>query len=120
MGSSHVAVDQVQKLSLIHILDVYKRQGPDVVTYAEMMGLYAEVAGLARRRLVRVPMLTPVSYTHLDVYKRQRLPLPERGPGLGQDPMLFVEAQQVILWELGVKLNLVHCRDYTRLVNELL
>jgi hypothetical protein len=51
---------------------------------------------------------------------RQRLPLPERGPGLGQDPMLFVEAQQVILWELGVKLNLVHCRDYTRLVNELL
>ena len=33
--------------------------GPDVVSYAEMMATYAEVAGLARRRLIKVPLLTP-------------------------------------------------------------
>lgn len=38
---------------------IYEAGGPDVVTYAEMMSLYAEIAGLARRRLVRVPLLTP-------------------------------------------------------------
>ena len=43
---------------------IYEVGGPDVVTYAEMMGLYAEVAGLARRRLVRVPMLTPGLSSH--------------------------------------------------------
>ena len=43
---------------------IYEAGGPDVVTYAEMMGLYAEVAGLARRRLVRVPLLTPGLSSH--------------------------------------------------------
>ena len=38
---------------------VYEIGGPDVVTYAEMMALYAEVAGLPRRRLITVPVLTP-------------------------------------------------------------
>src|SRR3954453_708418 len=33
--------------------------GPDVVTYAEMMDLYADVAGLRRRVVVPVPVLTP-------------------------------------------------------------
>jgi uncharacterized protein YbjT (DUF2867 family)/uncharacterized protein YndB with AHSA1/START domain len=33
--------------------------GPDIVTYAEMMALYADVAGLRRRRVVPVPVLTP-------------------------------------------------------------
>lgn len=33
--------------------------GPEVVSYAEMMGIYAQVAGLARRRLIKVPLLTP-------------------------------------------------------------
>jgi hypothetical protein len=33
--------------------------GPDVVTYADMMATYAEVAGLPRRRLVPVPVLSP-------------------------------------------------------------
>ncbi len=33
--------------------------GPDVVTYEEMMQLYAEVAGLRRRIVVPVPVLTP-------------------------------------------------------------
>lgn len=33
--------------------------GPDVCTYEEMMRIYAEVAGLPRRRIVSVPLLTP-------------------------------------------------------------
>lgn len=33
--------------------------GPDVVSYAEMMGVYAREAGLTRRRLIPVPVLTP-------------------------------------------------------------
>lgn len=33
--------------------------GPDVLTYRQMMQTYAEVAGLAKRRVVAVPVLTP-------------------------------------------------------------
>ncbi len=33
--------------------------GPDVVSYAELMATYARVAGLTRRRLIPVPVLTP-------------------------------------------------------------
>ena len=33
--------------------------GPDVVTYEEMMQLYAEVAGLRPRVVIPVPVLTP-------------------------------------------------------------
>jgi uncharacterized protein YbjT (DUF2867 family) len=33
--------------------------GPDVLTYADMMATYAAAAGLPRRRLVPVPMLSP-------------------------------------------------------------
>jgi uncharacterized protein YbjT (DUF2867 family) len=33
--------------------------GPEVVSYADMMATYAEVAGLPRRRLVPVPVLSP-------------------------------------------------------------
>ncbi|HRW36839.1 MAG: SDR family oxidoreductase [Acidimicrobiales bacterium] len=33
--------------------------GPDVLTYRQMMQVYAEVAGLSRRRVVSVPVLTP-------------------------------------------------------------
>ena len=43
---------------------VYEVGGPDVVTYAEMMGLYAEVAGLPHRRLIRVPFLSPKLSSH--------------------------------------------------------
>jgi uncharacterized protein YbjT (DUF2867 family) len=43
---------------------VYEVGGPDVVTYAEMMSIYAESAGLARRRLIRVPLLTPRLSSH--------------------------------------------------------
>jgi uncharacterized protein YbjT (DUF2867 family) len=38
---------------------VYEIGGPDVVTYREMMDLYAEVAGLRRRLVIPVPVLTP-------------------------------------------------------------
>ena len=38
------------------VLDV---GGPEVLTYREMMAQYAEVAGLPRRIVVRVPFLTP-------------------------------------------------------------
>lgn len=33
--------------------------GPDVLTYREMMHTYAEVAGLRRRRIIPVPVLSP-------------------------------------------------------------
>ena len=33
--------------------------GPDVLTYLEMMLIYAEVAGLRRRRILPVPVLSP-------------------------------------------------------------
>jgi len=33
--------------------------GPDVVSYADLMALYASTAGLRRRRLIPVPVLTP-------------------------------------------------------------
>jgi len=38
---------------------VFEIGGPDVVSYADMMATYAEVAGLPRRRLVPVPVLSP-------------------------------------------------------------
>jgi uncharacterized protein YbjT (DUF2867 family) len=38
---------------------VFEIGGPDVVTYAEMMQLYASVAGLTPRLLIPVPVLSP-------------------------------------------------------------
>lgn len=43
---------------------VFEIGGPDVVTYAEMMALYAREAGLRRRRLLPVPLLTPRLSSH--------------------------------------------------------
>jgi hypothetical protein len=39
--------------------EVIEIGGPDVLTYREMMAVYAEVAGLPRRLVVSVPVLTP-------------------------------------------------------------
>lgn len=39
--------------------EVIEVGGPDVLTYREMMATYAEVAGLPRRVVVAVPVLTP-------------------------------------------------------------
>ncbi|MEV4185860.1 SDR family oxidoreductase [Streptosporangium canum] len=38
--------------------------GPDVLTYADMMRVYAEVAGLRRRVIIPVPMLSPGLSSH--------------------------------------------------------
>ncbi|MDP9843838.1 uncharacterized protein YbjT (DUF2867 family) [Streptosporangium lutulentum] len=38
--------------------------GPDVLTYADMMRVYAEVAGLPRRLIIPVPMLSPGLSSH--------------------------------------------------------
>jgi hypothetical protein len=38
---------------------VFEVGGPDVMTYREMMDAYAEAAGLARRLILPVPVLTP-------------------------------------------------------------
>lgn len=43
---------------------IFEIGGPDVVSYAEMMDLYAEEAGLAPRRLIPVPFLTPRLSSH--------------------------------------------------------
>ena len=43
---------------------LYEVGGPDVVTYAEMMALYAKTAGLCPRRLIPVPLLTPGLSSH--------------------------------------------------------
>lgn len=43
---------------------IYEIGGPDVVSYAEMMAIYAQVAGLKRRRLIPVPVLTPRLSSH--------------------------------------------------------
>jgi uncharacterized protein YbjT (DUF2867 family) len=39
--------------------NVYEIGGPDVLSYREMMGVYAEEAGLRRRWLIPLPVLTP-------------------------------------------------------------
>ncbi|AWS43264.1 SDR family oxidoreductase [Streptosporangium sp. 'caverna'] len=38
--------------------------GPDVLTYADMMTVYAEIAGLPRRVIIPVPMLSPGLSSH--------------------------------------------------------
>lgn len=38
---------------------VYDIGGPDVLTYAKLIQIYAEVAGLPRRRIISVPFLSP-------------------------------------------------------------
>lgn len=42
----------------------YEIGGADVVSYVEMMQTYAEVAGLKKRRLLTVPLLTPRLSSH--------------------------------------------------------
>jgi len=43
---------------------VFEAGGADVVTYADMMALYADCAGLRRRILLPVPLLTPRLSSH--------------------------------------------------------
>jgi uncharacterized protein YbjT (DUF2867 family) len=59
-----VAIDDVLAY-LTAVLDddigshIYEIGGPDIVSYREMMQVYARVAGLAKRLIVPVPLLTP-------------------------------------------------------------
>ena len=46
------------------VTGIYEIGGPDVVSYAEMMEIYADEAGLTKRRLIRVPFLTPRLSSH--------------------------------------------------------
>ncbi len=43
---------------------IYDIGGPDVLSYREMMNIYAEEAGLRRRWLIPVPVLTPSLSSH--------------------------------------------------------
>ena len=43
---------------------VYEIGGNDIISYAEMMAIYAEEAGLSKRRLIPVPLLTPGLSSH--------------------------------------------------------
>ena len=43
---------------------IFEIGGPDVVSYSELMAIYAEEAGLHRRRLLKVPVLTPRLSSH--------------------------------------------------------
>jgi uncharacterized protein YbjT (DUF2867 family) len=52
----HYLVESLTAEVMGRVLDV---GGPEVLTYREMMAQYAEMAGLRRRFVVRVPFLTP-------------------------------------------------------------
>lgn len=43
---------------------IFEIGGPDIVSYAEMMEIYATEAGLTKRRLIPVPFLTPRLSSH--------------------------------------------------------
>jgi uncharacterized protein YbjT (DUF2867 family) len=43
---------------------IYEIGGPDVLSYADVMRVYAEAIGLPRRRLIPVPLLTPSLSAH--------------------------------------------------------
>jgi uncharacterized protein YbjT (DUF2867 family) len=47
-----------------HVHRSFDIGGPDVMTYEQMMRRYARVAGLPRRRILRVPVLTPSLSSH--------------------------------------------------------
>ena len=44
--------------------EVFEIGGPEVLTYRQMMDVYAEVAGLRRRLIIAVPVLTPRLSSH--------------------------------------------------------
>jgi uncharacterized protein YbjT (DUF2867 family) len=50
--------------SPVPLAGVFEIGGPDVVSYAEMMDIYAQEAGLPKRRLIAVPFLTPRLSSH--------------------------------------------------------
>lgn len=65
-----VAISDVVRILVHTVVDpalapgVYEVGGPDVVTYAGLMEMYREVAGLSRRYVLRIPLLTPGLSAH--------------------------------------------------------
>jgi hypothetical protein len=63
-----IAINDVIETLVAAVTDagpgVFELGGPDVVSYAMMMSTHARVAGLPRRRLLRVPFLTPGLSSH--------------------------------------------------------
>ena len=54
-------------------LDVYKRQPADTKKEGPCYDLAIALGVLAAQGLIPLEALSPVSYTHLDVYKRQSI-----------------------------------------------
>ena len=79
-----------------------------------MLSLILDVGEIARRNKQRISCLIPVSYTHLDVYKRQVLPEPLTSPMLtaeweqelteiakgGADPDTFMDGIRTMVREI--------------------
>lgn len=70
-----------------HVFDI---GGPDVLTYLDMMRQFAEVAGLRRRMVIQVPVLTPKLSSHWVGFVT---PVP---PGLAK-PLVHSLTQEVIV-----------------------
>lgn len=95
--------------------------GPDVMTYQEMMQRYARVAGLRRRVIVTVPVLTPRLSSHwvslvTPVPRRLALPLVDSlvnevvvDPAL--DVRKFLPADQLTGFDRAVELALERVRN---------
>ena len=62
------------RVTILLVTDVYKRQvqGDEVAFRHQRLQGYVPVAQGVALRLGRSGGIEPVSYTHLDVYKRQR------------------------------------------------
>lgn len=53
--------NKIQPIAPVPTSRAWDVGGPDVLEYGDMMRIYAEVAGLARRRILVLPVLTPGS-----------------------------------------------------------
>ncbi|MCU1686377.1 MAG: hypothetical protein JWQ81_7116 [Amycolatopsis sp.] len=61
--AEHDLLDYLEKAAAVPP-GVYEIGGPDEVSYVDMMQAYARVRGLRRRRILRVPLLTPRLSAH--------------------------------------------------------
>jgi hypothetical protein len=99
---------------------VFDIGGPDILTYGQLMRIYAKEAGLPRRWIVPVPMLTPrlSSYwIHLvtPVPSHIARPLAEglRNPVVCQeDRIKRIIPQKIISCQTAIKLALDRARDH--------
>jgi uncharacterized protein YbjT (DUF2867 family) len=64
-----IAIRDILEILLASVMEdgpnvIYEIGGPDRLSYEEMMRVYAEVAGLPRRVIIRVPILSPRLSSH--------------------------------------------------------